>query len=112
MNDDKKIEIGKRLEVIRINVLKVSKRDFAKLINIAEQNVWRLVKGKVGLSMDKLITLHEVFGLSTDYILFGEGNIKGKNNVKEIIVGALADYEGEELDIAMKVVKNILTKIN
>ncbi|MDD3392974.1 MAG: helix-turn-helix transcriptional regulator [Bacilli bacterium] len=112
MNDELKIEIGKRLDNIRKNKLEISKREFAKKINMQEQNFWKLLKGRTSLSIDKLIMLHDELGFSSDYILFGEGNIKGIREIKETITSVLLNYEGENLDIAMEIVKEILNKIN
>lgn len=112
MTDEKKIEVGKRIEDIRMNHENITKRDFAKMIGMQEQNFWKLVKGKIGLSIDKLILLHDEVGLSTDYILFGEGNVKGSKEIKEAITSVLLDFEGEDLDLAMIIVKKILKKIN
>ena len=87
-----KKDIGKRIEFIR-NEKKMTKEDFAKLINISGQHLGRIIVGKKGLSIEKIIEISEKTGYSTDFILKGITNNsdviiekinKIKNNVNSI----------------------------
>ena len=112
MNEEKKIEIGKRIEDIRLTKAKMNKRDFSKILNMQEQNLGKIERGIVGLSMDKLIGMHDEFKISTDYILFGEEICREEAEIKEVIASILINYKGEKLTIAMEIVKAILDKLN
>lgn len=48
-----KKDIGKRIEFIR-NEKKMTKEDFAKLINISGQHLGRIIVGEKGLSIEKI----------------------------------------------------------
>lgn len=87
-----KKDIGKRIEFIR-NEKKMTKEDFAKLINISGQHLGRIIVWKKGLSIEKIIEISEKTGYSTDFILKGITNNsdviiekinKIKNNVNSI----------------------------
>lgn len=71
----------------------MTKEDFAKLINISGQHLGRIIVGKKGLSIEKIIEISEKTGYSTDFILKGITNNsdviiekinKIKNNVNSI----------------------------
>lgn len=87
-----KKDIGKRIEFIR-NEKKMTKEDFAKLINISGQHLGRIIVGEKGLSIEKIIEISEKTGYSTDFILKGitsnsdviiEKINKIKNNINSI----------------------------
>lgn len=74
-----KKNIGKRIEFIR-NEKKMTKEDFAKLINISGQHLGRIIVGEKGLSIEKVIEISEKTGYSTDFIL------KGVTNNSDVII--------------------------
>lgn len=110
MTEDRKKEIGERLEEIRIS-MKLNKREFAVLIGVPNQNLGRIEKGDLGISLDKLISICEKLNQSADYLLFGKEMRSIDHQIRDIVLAELLNYKGEELDIAMEIVKAILNKL-
>ena len=67
---DKK-EIGKRIDFIRIEK-GLNKEEFAKELGMKGQQLGEIIRGKTGLSVEKLILLSKISGYSTDFILLGK----------------------------------------
>jgi len=67
---DKK-EIGKRIDYIR-KEKGLNKEEFAKELGMKGQQLGEIIRGKTGLSVEKLILLSDISGYSTDFILLGE----------------------------------------
>lgn len=112
MNETIKKSIGKRLEYIRLSKMHMNKREFANLIDVHEQNIGKIERGMIGLSLEKLFLIHDRLGVSADYLLFGEENIKETRNIKKVITDVLLNYKGQQLDFAMEIVKSILNEID
>ena len=90
-----KQEIGKRIEFIR-NSKKMTKEEFAKLIDITGQHLGKVILGEKGLSLEKIVEVSDKTGYSTDFIL------KGKVCESEIMnekVNLLKDKTAEIDDI-------------
>lgn len=68
--DPRKVEIGKRIDLIR-ETEGMSKEDLAKLLITTGQHIGRAISGEVGLSVEKIIDLSDETGFSTDFILKG-----------------------------------------
>ena len=81
--DSQNIEIGKRIDFIRITK-KWSKEELAKLLNITGQHLGSVIKGEVGLSTGKIINLSKISGFSTDFILLG--NTKSVDEEMKILI--------------------------
>lgn len=86
-----KKEIGKRIRNIRIN-MNLSKKDFAKLLEISPQYLGMIEKGEGSLSVEKLEVLCNLSNLSADYILFGK-NIPFSYELQN----ALSKYSSESI---------------
>ena len=86
-----KEEIGKRIRNIRID-MNLSKKDFAKLLEISPQYLGMIEKGNGTLSVEKLEVLCNLTNLSADYILFGK-----KTSFPSELQNILADYSSESI---------------
>ena len=57
----------------------------AKLLNTSEQNFSRIMNAGADLSTGQIVELSRIFGVSADYILFGEKNTARDEDVYEIL---------------------------
>ncbi len=78
---DKK-EIGERIDYIRIR-MGLSKEQFAKLIDMTPQQLGKIIKGKGGITVEKVITISKITDYSCDYILIGNDSVGSSIN-KEV----------------------------
>lgn len=76
-----KKDIGERIEHIR-NQKKMTKEEFAKLIDISGQHLGKAINGEKGLSIEKIIEISDKTGYSTDFILKGITSNVEINNEK------------------------------
>ncbi len=70
MNYDTK-QSGARIQQLRIQQ-GYTQEKFAKALNIDRSNLSRIESGRRGCSMDLLIQLSSIFGVTLDYIVFGQ----------------------------------------
>ena len=97
-----KIEMGKRIKSVR-ETMGMTKESFAKEIGISAQYLGLLEKGKNTLSIDKLKTLCDYTGLTSDYILFGDETSSIISETKKI----LSKYDEKEIIVGCRMLKNI-----
>jgi transcriptional regulator with XRE-family HTH domain len=71
--------IGKRLAAIR-DKLGFSLSDVQEKVNINKSNLSRVENDKQLPATETLIALSNLYGISVDWILFGEGNITKEQN--------------------------------
>lgn len=72
MEQAKKIEIGKRIEKVRVEKLKgISQVKLGKAIGTSGQNIGLAINGKGFLSLEKAILFCEYADVSMDYIFRG-----------------------------------------
>lgn len=64
-------ESGKRIAKLR-KERGLTQEQLAEKLNISTSNLGKLERGLQGLSIDLLVEIRCFFGVSTDYILFGE----------------------------------------
>lgn len=64
-------ESGKRIAKLR-KERGLTQEQLAEKLNISTSNLGKLERGLQGLSIDLLVEIRWFFGVSTDYILFGE----------------------------------------
>lgn len=87
-----KIEIGKRIENIRENIMHMNKVQFANLIGMKNQYLTYVEFGEKGLTIEKAVEICNKTGVSADYLLRGIENplidyskeINSKYSVNEI----------------------------
>ena len=70
MNYDMK-QSGERIQQIRIQN-GYTQEEFAKALNIDRSNLSRIESGRRGCSLDLLVQLSGIFGVTLDYIVFGQ----------------------------------------
>ena len=70
MNYDMK-QSGKRIRQLRIQH-GYTQEEFAKALNIDRSNLSRIESGRRGCSLDLLVQLSCIFGVTLDYIVFGQ----------------------------------------
>lgn len=70
MNYDMK-ESGKRIQQLRIQS-GYTQEEFAKALNIDRSNLSRIESGRRGCSLELLVQLSSIFGVTLDYIVFGQ----------------------------------------
>ena len=70
MNYDMK-KSGDRIQQLRIQH-RYTQEQFAKALNIDRSNLSRIESGRRGCSLDLLVQLSSIFGVTLDYIVFGQ----------------------------------------
>ena len=70
MNYDMK-QSGERIQQLRIQH-GYTQEQFAKALNIDRSNLSRIESGRRGCSLDLLVQLSSIFGVTLDYIVFGQ----------------------------------------
>lgn len=83
------VKYSKRLYRIR-ETMGYSQEKFAEDIRISNTMYKKIEKGETSLSTKHLCRLNEVYGISSDYILYGEKNINLKK-VSQFIVNCTED---------------------
>lgn len=73
-----KIEIGNRIDAIRMEK-GLNKEEFAKELGMKGQQLGEIIRGKTGLSVEKLILLSNISGYSIDFILLGKKHQMNEN---------------------------------
>jgi len=85
-------------------ILNLSQKEFASRISISQAALSQLESGKTSLSIGTVYKLVEVFGINTDWLLFGEGHIFQRHK----IVTAKGTPPGH--DLASKPLTPLVTK--
>ncbi len=70
MNYDMK-KSGTRIQQLRIQH-GYTQEEFAKALNIDRSNLSRIESGRRGCSLDLLVQLSGIFGVTLDYLVFGQ----------------------------------------
>ena len=70
MNYDMK-QSGERIQQLRIQH-GFKQEEFARALNIDRSNLSRIESGRRGCSLDLLVQLSNIFGVTLDYIVFGQ----------------------------------------
>lgn len=99
--NDLRIEIGKRVTEIRTK-MQMSKNEFARLIGMKNQYLGDVERGKKGLTVERIVNICNITGVTADYILFGVEN-KFKSNVQKI----LSNYSKNEIDKSFDILKDL-----
>lgn len=99
---DLRIDIGKRVTEIRTN-MHMSKNEFARLIGMKNQYLGAVERGKKGLTVERVINICNITGVTADYILFGVEN-KFKSNVQKM----LSNYSPNEIDKSFDILKDLV----
>lgn len=101
MNKEKlRKDIGLRVKEIREKHMHMTKKKFASHINMKSQYLGTVENGERGLTVEKVVEICKLSGVSADYILFGETT---NNKAKTL----LANHSSEDIDIAFKVIRDI-----
>ena len=99
--------IGKRVEKLR-KERNLSKSQFGKLLGISGQYVGRIEKGTHSISVELIVKICDLTGVSTDYIIFGI-----ISSEQEITVAAsLYGLSNEQIQIAFDIIKKVAQFIN
>ena len=100
--NDLKNEIGKRITEIRIR-MNMSKNEFARLIGMKNQYLGDVERGKKGLTIEKVINICNLTGVTADYILFGV-----ENKYKYDLQNVLSNYSSTEIDKSFEILKDLV----
>ena len=101
-----KIEIGKRIEQIRENIMHMNKVQFAKLIGMKNQYLTYVEFGEKGLTIEKAIEICNKTGVSADYLLRGIDNplIVFNNDIS-------SKYTIDEINKSFEILNDLLVLI-
>ena len=77
---DYKKEMGQRIK-IRRKKLMLTQEEIAEQLNISVKHLSEVERGIAGLSIENLIKLSNILGLSLDYIIKGEADETCRNSV-------------------------------
>ena len=97
-----KMQIGKRVTLIRRDIMHMSKCDFAKLIGMKNQYLGAVEKGQRGLTTEKIIQICNSCNVSSDYLLFGV-----QDKTKEEVKTNLKKYSDADIDKAFNIIKDL-----
>lgn len=75
------VEFGQRIREER-NRLKMTQEDLAQELNIGYVHMNGIENGRKGCSIDLLLELSELFGVSTDYLLTGKTHSNEETKLK------------------------------
>ena len=96
-----KLDIGKRVKLIR-NKMNLTQKDFSKLIGMKTQYLSNVEKGQNGLTVEKIIEICNVTGVSSDYLILGIDNFYN-NNLKK----TFSKYSKDDINKAFEIFKDI-----
>lgn len=64
-------EVVNRIKEIRKN-RNITQEKFVELLNLAENQIYKIERGKSGFTLDNIIIILEVLNVSFDYLLLGK----------------------------------------
>lgn len=98
----KKEETGKRIRECR-KARGWTQNQLAEAIGfVGERHIQRIERGENSISIDKLMEVAQVFGVSTDFLLFG-----GKQEKDERILAAIKALSENEIQLLLGMVQLI-----
>jgi putative transcriptional regulator len=98
----KKEETGKRIRECR-KARGLTQNQLAEAIGFAgERHIQRIERGENSISIDKLIEVSQIFGVSTDFLLFG-----GKQEKDERILAAIKSLSEQEIQLLLGMIQVI-----
>lgn len=100
-----KIKIGVRIQEIR-ETYKETRQAFAERCGISENNLGKLERGEICVSIKALNKICSATGVSSDYILYGKCENK-QLNVRKMIDNFLDHSSDEELKMYFKFINTI-----
>lgn len=98
-----KIEIGKRIETIRENIMHMNKVQFANLIGMKNQYLSSVEFGEKGLTVEKVVEICNKTGVSADYLLRGI-----KNPLVNFSEDLNSKYSSEEISKSFEILNDLL----
>ncbi len=102
---NEKLEIGRRIKLIRKN-LGLSQREFANNINMKTQYLSNVENGLSGLTIEKVKKICKYANVSADYIIFGTDSLPIKKFKK-----SFSEYSDEEIDKSFKMIKDLIISL-
>lgn len=100
-----KIEIGVRVQKIRESY-KETRQLFAERCGLSENNLGKLERGEICISIKALNKICSATGVKSEYILYGE-NENTQLNVRKMIDSFLDHSSEEELKMYFKFINTI-----
>jgi len=101
-----KIKIGVRIREIRENIYKETRQNFAERCGLSENNLGKLERGEISISIRALNNISSATGVSTDYILHGKCE-NGNLNIRKVIDNFLDNSTKEELKVYFKFISTL-----
>lgn len=98
-----RIEIGKRLEQIRENIMHMNKVQFANLIGMKNQYLSYVEFGEKGLTVEKVVEICNQTGVSADYLLRGI-----KNPLVNFTEDLNSKYSSKEINKSFQILNDLL----
>lgn len=105
MNLDK-IEIGMRIREVREKIYRESRQNFAERCRISENNLGKLERGEICISVKALNKICSATGVTSDYILFGK-NENGNLSTRKLIDNFLDNSSERELKMYYKFINAV-----
>lgn len=97
-----KKDVGERVKYIRQNIMHMTKKDFAELINMKSQYLGAVESGERGLTIEKVIEICTLTGVASDYLLFGKSS-----TFSEQTKNILKKYSTKELNTTCEILKDL-----
>ena len=101
-----KIKIGVRVREIREKIYKETRQDFAERCGISENNLGKIERGEICISIKALTKICSSTGVTSDYILYGKCE-NGHLNIRNVIDNFLDNSSKEELKMYFKFINAI-----
>ena len=104
-------EFGNRVKQLR-RQRQWTQKELAEKLNLLSSQVNKYESGLNIPSIDKLIQLAQIFGISLDYLLTGNNNPSSSLNNSNLLerFHALENSNPEDLDTVIKLIDAIITK--
>lgn len=92
---------GKRLQKCRAQY-KWTRKDVARRCGLTEKYYSDIERGSCGMSVETLISLSELYGLTLDYLIRGEDETEQNADMKELFLGNLDRLSPEKQNCCLQ----------
>lgn len=104
-------EVANRIKEIRKS-RNITQEKIAELLNLSENQIYKIESGKSGCTLDNVIIISEVLNVSIDYLLLGKNqDLQMSSNVEKLIY-LLSECPEEQVEFVNKIVNTILENIS
>ena len=104
-------EVASRIKKIRKN-RNITQSKFAEVLNLSENQIYKIESGKSGCSLDSIIIISEALNISIDYLLLGKNIELNISPEIETLLSAIKGHTDREIEYINKIVISALENID